>query len=124
MRRLLTALTIAIAVLSLLIVGAVLPTPLRQLAGPPAALLLGASMLPGRIEVCGRDYHTSAARPSTSRADAGARFGEPLVIVDAWSAGCVPGACSRPAAPTPCTVVAFVEVRQDELVAYDLVGGP
>lgn len=124
MRQAVRALLFTIGAFVLLIVAALLPTPLRIWAGPPAGLLFGSAVLPQAIEVCGRNYGLDASRTTRTRAEALAWSGAPFVVVDPWLPGCTAGACTRSADVEPCATVVFVEVRPDELVGYALSGGP
>lgn len=124
MKRLVGVGSLVVSVLLVaLVAAAIVPTPLRPIAGPPAAFVFGAAVLPERIDVCGRAYRRSAGPSIRTREEATRPAGEPIVVVDPWTSGCVAGACSRIAPITPCAYVVYVEVRPDAFASYELLGG-
>ena len=81
--------------------------------------------LPERIDLCGRSYDGGGQSPAMTVAEVRTIGGFEPVIVDPWvHPACVAGACTRIATDTPCHTVVYVRVGRDEIVGYDLQGGP
>jgi hypothetical protein len=114
---------------ALLFVAAVATTGIAALLVPglPArgALdrLTTGLVVPGVIELCGRQYEGGGGRRWRIE-EVREHFGVEPVIVDPWlHPACVPGACTDVAAGA-CHTVIFARLGPESLAAYGLRGGP